>query len=93
MENIIRDIADTKEDLHDIRARISENKRDASRATNIRSLFDDTEEYIESLLDALVKATEAFDTIADDVMLAEYSLENIITAVEREQLSARIAAM
>ena len=84
---MLKDIIDIKADLHAICSRIAEYKNDADRATNIRDMFDDTEDYIESLLNALVDAKEAFDNINADLSEAEEYLDNVIDAVEYNEVA------
>lgn len=83
----LRDLNDIKSDLHAIRSRIAQYKLDADRACNIRNLYDDPEDFIESLLNALVDAKEAFDTVVDDVELVEYQIVNVIEEAEYQEVA------
>ena len=85
---MLKEIQDVSMDLHDIRSRIAQYKMDADRACNIRDMFDDTEDYIESLLNALVDAKEAFDDINVDLLLAEEYLDKVIDTVEYNEVAA-----
>ena len=90
MENIVKDILNTKDDLYEIRARIAQYRTDLIRITNTRELFDDAESYIEELINSITDAYEDFDRVADDIELAGYACDNVVSDIEYQTLSKKI---
>ena len=85
---MIKELKYIEEDLHEIRGRIAQYKQDAQRACNIRALYDDPEDFIESLLDALVDAAAAYDALADDLLMAEVYVDKVIADAEYNEVVA-----
>jgi len=90
MENIIKDIQCIEADMYEIRARIAQYRTDLIRITNTRELFDDEESYIEELITSITEGWAAFDRVADDIELAEYACDNVVSDIEYQTLSKKI---
>ena len=87
MENTIKDLNDILFDLKSLRARANEQKRDVDIAMNKRFLFDDPEDFIEHLLDALADSKDHLDRLSDDVEQVEFYTNRIVEDIEMTQLS------
>ena len=90
MENILKDLEAAKADLHDIRARIGEYRRDLIRITNTREFYDDPEDFIEALMESIVDGHNDLGTVADDIETSEYGIVNIVEEIEYETLSLKV---
>jgi uncharacterized protein YaaN involved in tellurite resistance len=90
MENIVKDIQNIEADLYEIRARIAQYRTDLIRITNTRDLYDDAEQYIEELINSITDAYNDFDTVADDLQLAGYQCDNVVSDIEYQELSRKV---
>jgi len=90
MENIVKDIKIIEADLYEIRARIAQYRIDLIRITNTRDLFDDAEQYIEELINSITDAYNDFDRVADDIELAGYACDNVVSDIEYQTLSQKV---
>ena len=90
MDNILKSVKDIEADLYGIRARIAQYKTNVQRATNVRDLYDDDEEFIASLIAALDEVTYDLDTITGDLDMAGKYCDDLVVAVEMEQLSQKV---
>ena len=90
MDNILKSVKDIEADLHEIRARIAQYKTNVQRATNVRNLYDDDEDFIASLITAIDEVTDDLDTITDDLDMAGKYCDDLVVAVEMEQLSQKV---
>ena len=92
MTNTLKHIADIENDVHSLRARISEYKREVQRVTNTRDLYDDDEEFIAALIDAIDTVTDDLDRVSDDLDLIENELDQLSSDIEWTELSNKIQA-
>ena len=90
MENVVKDIKIIEADLYEIRARIAQYRIDLIRITNTRDLFDDAEQYIEELINSITDAYNDFDRVADDIELAGYACDNVVSDIEYQTLSQKV---
>jgi uncharacterized coiled-coil protein SlyX len=90
MENTLKDLNDILFDLKGIRARASEQKRDIGIDMNKRFAFDDPEDFIEHLLDALAECQDYIDRLTDDVEQVEFYTRRIVEDIEMAHLSNKI---
>ena len=90
MENVVKDIKIIEADLYEIRARIAQYRIDLIRITNTRDLFDDAEQYIEELINSITDAYNDFDRVADDIELAGYACDNVVSDIEYQTLSRKV---
>lgn len=92
MTNTLKHIADIENDVRGLTSRIAEYKREVQRVTNTRSLYDDDEEFIAALFDAIDTVTDDLDRVTDDLVEIEDELDQLASDIVYTELSNKIQA-
>lgn len=83
-----KDIHDLIHDVEQMSSRVYHSRRDADRVSI--KVGDEREEHYDTVVDALVDASQALDRVDDDLFNLEERLRTLISNIEMETLSHKV---
>lgn len=83
-----KDIHDLIHDVKQLSSRVYHSRRDADRVSI--KVGDEREEHYDTVVDALVDASQALDRVDEDLFNLEERLRTLISNIEMETLSHKV---